>query len=86
MKKRILSVLLSVVVATTISSAVPLSVKAETTVDQSAEQSANTTYGSNTNPGKVDANDIKNGETRRMKMMYYQVGIISKEQIQTGIG
>ena len=28
----------------------------------------------------------KNGETRRMKMMYYQVGIISKEQIQTGIG
>ena len=59
MKKRILSVLLSVVVATTISSAVPLSVKAETTVDQSAEQSANTTYGSNTNPGKVDANDIK---------------------------
>lgn len=59
MKKRILSILLSVVVATTISSAVPLSVKAETIVDQSAEQSANTTYGSNTNPGKVDANDIK---------------------------
>lgn len=86
MKKRILSILLSVVVATTISSAVPLSVKAETTVDQSAGQSANTTYGSNTNPGKVDANDIKEWRDKANEMMYYQVGIHSKEQIQTGIG
>ena len=84
MKKRILSVLLSVVVATTISSAVPLSVKAETTVDQSAEQSANTAVIQI--PEKSMQMISKNGETRRMKMMYYQVGIISKEQIQTGIG
>lgn len=54
MKKRILSVLLSMVVATTISSAVPMSVQAETTADKTEVQSANTTYGSNTNPGKIN--------------------------------
>ena len=59
MKKRILSVLLSMVVATTISSAVPMNVQAETTAVKTAVQSANTTYGSNTNPGEIDAKDIK---------------------------
>ena len=86
MKKRILSVLLSMVVATTISSAVPMSVQAETTAVKTAVQSANTTYGSNTNPGEMMQKISKSGETRRMRMMSYQVGIISKVKIQTGIG
>lgn len=43
------------VVATTISSAVPMNVQAETTSVKTAVQSANTTYGSNTNLGEIDA-------------------------------
>lgn len=69
MKKQILSVLLSVVVATTISSAVPLSVKAETKT--TAVQSSDTKYGSNTNPGKVDAKDIKEWKDKRNEADVY---------------
>lgn len=71
MKKRILSVLLSVVVATTISSAVPMSVHAETTAVKTAVQSANTTYGSNTNPGEIDAKDIKEWKDKRNEADVY---------------
>lgn len=71
MKKRILSVLLSMVMATTISSAVPMSVQAETTAVKTAVQSANTTYGSNTNPGEVDAKDIKEWKDKRNEADVY---------------
>ena len=71
MKKRILSVLLSVVVATTISSAVPMSVQAETTAVKTAAQSANTTYGSNTNIGEIDAKDIKEWKDKRNEADVY---------------
>ena len=71
MKKRILSVLLSVVVATTISSAVPMSVHAETTAVKTAVQSANTTYGSNTNLGEIDAKDIKEWKDKRNEADVY---------------
>ena len=71
MKKRILSVLLSMVVATTISSAVPMSVQAETTAVKTAAQSANTTYGSNTNIGEIDAKDIKEWKDKRNEADVY---------------
>ena len=71
MKKRILSVLLSMVVATTISSAVPMNVQAETTSVKMAVQSANTTYGSNTNLGEIDAKDIKEWKDKRNEADIY---------------
>ena len=71
MKKRILSVLLSMVVATTISSAVPMNVQAETTSVKTAVQSANTTYGSNTNLGEIDAKDIKEWKDKRNEADIY---------------
>lgn len=71
MKKRILLVLLLMVMATTISSAVPMSVQAETTAVKTAVQSANTTYGSNTNPGEVAAKDIKEWKDKRNEADVY---------------
>lgn len=84
MKKRILSVLLSMVVATTISSAVPMSVQAETLqlkrqYNQQIRHMAVIQI-----PEKLMQKISKSGETRRMRMMSYQVGIISKEKILDG--
>lgn len=70
-EKRILSVLLSMVVATTISSAVPMNVQTETTSVKTAVQSANTTYGSNTNLGEIDAKDIKEWKDKRNEADIY---------------
>ena len=84
MKKRILSVLLSMVVATTISSAVPMSIQAETTAVKTAVQSANTAYGSNTTPGKIDAKDIKEWKDKKMRQTSMQDGIILKGNIMDG--